>query len=160
MNLIPFAAADLELLHQTFIHPFVRKYLWDDQQISIDQSREILEQNTHYFEKQSWGLWKLMLKENNTYAGFAGLWMFFDEHQPQLIYGLLPEFSGKGYATEASQAVIKYAFEKLHFTYLSASYDTPHSASGKVCERLGMQWVGDKRFEGKSITFYRIENPD
>ncbi|HMQ00265.1 MAG TPA: GNAT family N-acetyltransferase [Cyclobacteriaceae bacterium] len=155
--LIPFDMHDLALLHQTFTEPSVRKYLWDDEIISKAQVKEILERNAKYFETQAWGLWKVMMKEKNEYAGFAGLWMFFDEHQPQLLYGLLPEFSGKGYATEASQAVIEYAFEKLNFKYLSASYDTPHKASGKVCERLGMQWVEEKIVEGKSITFYRIK---
>ena len=34
--------------------------------------------------------------------GMVGLWEFFDEPQPQLLYALLPEHTGKGIADEAS----------------------------------------------------------
>jgi len=58
------------------------------------------------------------LKNENTYAGFAGLWSFFGEDQPQLLYALAPNEIKKGYAAEASKAVINYAFNKLKFKYL------------------------------------------
>ncbi|WP_394336181.1 hypothetical protein [Adhaeribacter arboris] len=37
--------------------------------------------------------------------GFAGLWFFFEEDQPHLLYGLLPEYTKSGLATEAARAV-------------------------------------------------------
>lgn len=85
-----------------------------------------------------------MIKSNGAYAGFVGLWMFFDEKQPQLLYGLLPDKTGLGYATEASRAIIHYAFNELKFNYFIASCDTPHTASRKVCERLNMTMIEEK----------------
>ena len=157
LKLIPFVAKDLDLLHQTFTNPFVREYLWDNETISLEQTREVLLTNERQFEINSWGLWKVKVKRDNAYAGFAGLWFFFRESQPQLLYGLLPDKTGLGYATEAAKAVINYAFNKLKFSCLLASFDTPHLASRKVCEKLNMKEVEEKIMNGRLTTFYQTD---
>ncbi|MEQ9438909.1 MAG: GNAT family N-acetyltransferase [Cyclobacteriaceae bacterium] len=157
LRLTPFTLADQELMHQTFTDPFVRKFLWDDEVISEEQTREILEQNDHHFQNDHWGLWKISYKEEADYLGFAGLWSFFAEPQPQLLYGLLPSATRQGYATEASRMIITYAFEELGFSYLIASCDAPHTASRRVAERLGMHFVEERTEQGKPTAFFRLE---
>ena len=157
LTLIPFERSDLHLLHETFTNPFVRKYLWDDEVISIEQTSDILELSESAFERQSWGLWKIIMKNEQAFAGFVGLWKFFDEQQPQLLFGLLPAYSGLGYATEASTAVADYAFTKLGYTYIIASLDTPNAASEKVCQRLKMIKMEERLVNNKMTTFYKIK---
>lgn len=157
LKLFPFQSSDLDLLHRTFTDSFVRKYLWDDEVIQVEQTQEILRINKQRFNDNNWGLWKVMIKPDYSYAGFAGLWVFFDENQPQLLYGLLPEKSKSGYATEASRAIVDYAFEKLEFDYLIATCDTPHIDSRNVCIRLNMKHTKDEIMNGKMTSFYRID---
>ncbi|MEM9670962.1 MAG: GNAT family N-acetyltransferase [Cyclobacteriaceae bacterium] len=157
LRLIPFSQSDQDLLHQTFTDLFVRKFLWDDEIIPESQTREILEQNEQHFQNDHWGLWKIAQKTDEVYIGFAGLWYFFEEDQPQLLYGLLPTATGQGYATEASRAIVHYAFQELGFSYLIASCDVPHTASRKVAERLGMQFVEERTEQDKPTAFYRLE---
>lgn len=157
LKLCPFESTDLDLLHKTFTDPFVRKYLWDDEIITVEQTQEILLANEQKYNNNKWGLWKVMHKNDNSYVGFAGLWIFFDEAQPQLLYGVLPGKSKAGYATEASRAMIDYAFEMLKFDYLIASCDTLHIDSRKVCERLGMKHIKDEDMNGKMTSFYHID---
>lgn len=157
LRLIPFQRTDQEVLHRIFINPFVRKFLWDDEIIPPEQTKSVLEKNEQHFAKDHWGLWKIQKKEEETTLGFAGLWYFFDELQPQLLYGLLPEYAKKGYATEAAQAVIDYAFQQLKFPYLIASCDTPHQDSKRVAERLHMNWMEEKIMNSRPTTFYKIE---
>ncbi len=159
LTLIPFEKEDLAVLHLTFTNPFGRKFLWDDEIIPLETTKDILTKSETYFQQHHWGLWKILLTAQQRYAGFAGLWYFFDESQPQLLYGVLPDQTNQGLATEASEAVIQYAFEQLGFSYLTASCDTPHTDSKKVCERLGMKLVEEKNINGKSTTFYRIDRP-
>ena len=40
--LTPFELEDIALLHQTFTHPFIRKYLFDDEIISKEMAKEIM----------------------------------------------------------------------------------------------------------------------
>lgn len=158
LNLIPFETADLQLLYQTLTDPFVRRYLMDDEIISYEKAQEFILINEQSFTKSRWGLWKLMLKEQVTYAGFAGLWCFFGEEQPQLLFALLPDQIKKGYANEASKAIIDYAFNKLLFKHIIAACDTPNTASKKVCEKLDMKQTEEKEINGHPTTFYQLLN--
>lgn len=155
LELIPFEKDDLDLLYKTFIDPFVKEYLWDNNIITVEQTKVILSTNEFHFDKDNWGLWKIIVKSDGVYSGFVGLWRFFDEHQPQLIYGLLPDYTKKGYATEAASTIIDYAFTQLHFNYIIASCDSPHADSKKVAERLGMVLFAEKEINSKPTTFYK-----
>lgn len=157
LTLTPFQAEDLDLFLQINRDPFVRVYLWDNMIIDRDTAREILKTNQKQFELSQYGLWKIRKVDHNETIGYTGLWYFFDEPQPQLIYALLPSFSKQGFATEAAQAIIDYAFDSLGFSYLVAATDEPHLVSQKVAQRLGMSFVEKRTEEGKPTLFYRIE---
>ena len=67
---------------------------------------------------------------------------------------------GRGLATEASTAVIDYAFDELGFRELLASTDPPNRASIRVMERLGMRFLEAARTGGLPIVFYRIDRDE
>ncbi|MEM1338780.1 MAG: GNAT family N-acetyltransferase [Bacteroidota bacterium] len=157
LQLLPFIPEDAKAFQLLNNDAFIRKFLWDDEMIGPMVADDIMEQNVKHFEESQFGLWKIQLRGKKSTIGYAGLWYFFDEPQPQLIYALLESFTKKGYATEAGAAIINYVFEDLGFDYLIAATDAPHLASQKVAKRLGMSFV-EKRIENnKPTVFYRIE---
>ncbi len=145
LNLLPMGKRDLEVFHRCNINAHVKQFLWDNREIPETLSAEILQEVEERFRKEKWGLWKITNSQNNEYMGYAGFWYFFGENQPQLLYALLPEYTGKGYATEASESLIDYAFDHLHFDHVTAAMDKPNSASENVCKRLNMYLVEEKR---------------
>jgi ribosomal-protein-alanine N-acetyltransferase len=86
-----------------------------------------------------------------------GLWHFFDERQPQLLYALLPDFTGRGYAAEGARRIVEYAFAELGLDYLDASCDVPNAASQRTAERLGMKKYKEEVKNGLPTLFYRLE---
>ncbi len=156
LYLIPLKASDLDIFHKTNTDPFVRKFLWDDQVIPESVSIDIINEVESKFKEEKWGLWKIV--KDGDYLGYIGFWFFFDEKLPQLLYALLPEHTGNGYATEASRKIINYAFEKLNFEYLLASMDKPNKDSVNVCDRLNMGLIEEKEIEGKPTLFYKLIN--
>lgn len=148
---------DLNTLHQIFTDSYVRKYLCDGQIWSLDSVAEMLEQNTKLFAEKQFGLWFIETKSDREIIGFVGLWYFFEEKQPQLIYALLPTATKKGYATEAATKIIEYAFDELGFEYVVASCDRPNIESQKVAERLGMSQVEERMVNENPILFLRID---
>lgn len=136
---------------------FVRKYLWDDQVINEDTAIEILQENERLMQESRYGLWKILLADDLSFVGYVGLWFFFDESQPQLLYALAENFSGKGYAGEASQRIIDYCFQELDFTYLTAATDEVHVASQRVAQKLGMKKIESRIEDGKPTVFFRID---
>ncbi|MEO0725510.1 MAG: GNAT family N-acetyltransferase [Bacteroidota bacterium] len=157
LQLIPFSSGDSELFLNLNTNPFVRQFLWDDQIIDSTTAEAIIRQNTKHFQEDQYGLWKLQIQGSDEVIGYAGLWYFFDEPQPQLIYALLEPYTHNGYATEAATRVISYAFAELNFQYVRAAMDEPHRASQQVAKRLGMALVDKRLEEGKSTVFYRID---
>lgn len=156
LGLWPIDDSDEVFLHSCFTDPYVRQYLWDDEIIPLSLTQQIIQQNTSQFTQENCGLWKLVLPESKEEIGLAGLWYFFEEAQPQLIYALFEHFGGQGYATEASQQIIRYAFEQLDFAYLDAACDAPHMASQKVALRLGMKERMRREEDGKQTVFFRL----
>lgn len=158
LSLVPMDLNDLAFFHSTNIDPFVRKYLWDDEEIPIELSRDILTETEKRFQEDGWGLWKMIRKTEGDTIGYVGLWIFFEEEQPQLLFALLPAYTGHGYATEGAQAIIRYAFDELDYAYLIASLDAGHTESARVCERLNMRFVAEKNMDAKPTRFYQVDH--
>jgi ribosomal-protein-alanine N-acetyltransferase len=157
LTLMPLGKHDFKTFQKINTDAYVRKYLWDDEVISAEVLQQIMNDVESHFKNDGWGLWKIVTHESETIIGYAGLWRFFDEHQPQLLYVLLPDFTGKGYATEVANEIISYAFDELNFSQLIATMDKANVSSVKVCERLGFEFIEERDVEGKPILFYKIE---
>ncbi|MCI4668521.1 MAG: GNAT family N-acetyltransferase [Bacteroidia bacterium] len=159
LYLVPFGAEDLGLLHHLFTHPYIREHLWDGQEIDLEESMNFISANKKYFQHYRWGLWKILSKTLLEEIGFAGLWPLFEDPQPQLLYGLLPQYSKQGFASEAASKVVDYAFEELAFPYVKASMDTNHIDSSKLASRLGMSMISDSNLEGRPTAIYCLNAP-
>lgn len=153
----PVSKSDKPILQKIFTDDFVKKYLFDDESLSLEQTSEFVETSSKTFAENGYGLWLLKLKETNETVGFGGLWTFFDEAQPQILYGLLPKFTKRGLAAEAARKIIEYAFENLGFENLTASCDLPNEASHRVAENSGMKKFKQETIEGKTLIFFKIE---
>jgi len=153
----PIVESDLNTLHRIFIDAYVRRYLCDGEIWSLQKVEEMLAENKKLFAQKQFGMWFIETKSDRETIGFVGLWYFFEEAQPQLVYALLPKALKKGYATEASTKILDYGFDELGFNYLVASCDRPNIESQKVAERLGMKQVEERFMNGNPILFFRID---
>jgi [ribosomal protein S5]-alanine N-acetyltransferase len=157
LTLRPVTAENSEVFHGILTDPFVRKYLCDDTVLSPEQTGEFISDSERTFAERGYGLWLIERIDSGEIIGFVGLRDFFDEDRPQLLYALLPEFTGNGFAAEAAARVIEFAFSKLGFDYLEASCDAPNTASHKVAERLGMKKVKEEEKDGVALVYFRLE---
>ncbi|MFU8772395.1 MAG: GNAT family N-acetyltransferase [Anaerolineales bacterium] len=51
----------------------------------------------------------------------------------------------QGYCTEAAKEVIRYSFEQLGLNRVQARHMTKNPASGRVMQKVGMQYEGTLR---------------
>ena len=63
------------------------------------------------------------------------------ERTAMLSYTVDGAYEGKGYAREACEAMIAYAFETLDLEGLNATYDVANARSGSLLARLGFTVV-------------------
>ena len=134
----------------------VRRYLLDDQLVDLAWVRHEIRSSRALFRELGCGLWGVRLHGSGQLIGFVGYRYFFDPPELQLLYALHPEWWGRGLATEAAGAVLRYGFDVLGFDVIEASVDAPNVASARVLERLGMTLVRQSRREGRPTLDYAV----
>ena len=137
----PFTAADLAALvglqaEETFWWYPLRRGMTDDETAAfldrvIDQSSDPERPAFHAVTGRATG----------SLMGWAGLSVpdFLPEILPAIEVGwrLGIEFRGKGYATEAAEAALRWGFEELGIDEIVSIYEPENVASGRVMDRLG-----------------------
>ena len=161
LRLVPFADIHLEALHALWTDPDVRRYLWDGRVISRDQAREIIRTSASNFGECGFGFWAMFPREFQAEAiGFCGFRRFVDTGEPELLYGVLPRYWGKGLVTEAAHAVVQYGFDVCGFKRIIAATDTPNQSSVRVMQRLGMVFEQRREFQGLDTVFFELTPED
>ena len=91
------------------------------------------------------GYWSVFTKENPLdFLGWVHLLPIQDDTKTvEIGWRLKRSAWGEGYATEAAQAIFKYAFETIGFGRIVAYTHAENIRSKKMMERLGLQYVTD-----------------
>ena len=61
----------------------------------------------------------------------------------EIAYGVAPEHQGRGYATEAAEALVAYAFRSGQVRVVRAHTLPDNDASKRVLEKCGFQFIGE-----------------
>ncbi|OBZ07580.1 hypothetical protein A8L34_25955 [Bacillus sp. FJAT-27264] len=83
--------------------------------------------------------WTIRLKHNNEFIGLVSLEQHVDGQDTEISYELLPHSWGHGYAKEAVDQVLAYAFNELNLSRVIAETQTANHSSCKLLERVGMK---------------------
>lgn len=133
----PVSEGDADSLLSVFQDPAVRRYLLDDSLVSLEWLRNEIASSDERFAGIGAGLWAIRFLDATAVIGFVGFRDFFDPPRLRLLYGLLPEYWGRGLATEAAKRLCDHAFSELGFARIEAAMDSPNTASIAVAGRLG-----------------------
>ena len=87
----------------------------------------------------------IILRERDTLCGGVGLVIEPDDRHAELGYWVGVPYWGKGYATEAARAVVKYGFGTLGLHRIFASHFANNPASARVLRKIGMRHEGTLR---------------
>jgi len=86
------------------------------------------------------------LKTNSKLIGNCGIRMdTADAHKADIGYEFSPEYWGKGYATEAAQAIVRFGFRTLRLHRIWSWCIADNLGSARVLEKVGMQLEGRLR---------------
>jgi RimJ/RimL family protein N-acetyltransferase len=119
----------------------VRRWLWDGLVITRAQAAEVVESSLATFASRRFGFWTIEPAGGSSLLGVAGLRPLEETPEDvELFYGLEPEHWGRGYATEASRAVLAHGFA-VGLPRVLVRTDGPNLASVRVMERLGLRYV-------------------
>lgn len=110
-----------------------------------------------HWERHYFGVWILRDKENGDLIGQCGLrWCYEYTQEIELVYAIAPSYWGRGIATEAARASLKYGFEELTPDYIMAITGRTNYASQKVMQKVGLKYEKNVHFYGIGCVYYLI----
>lgn len=109
--------------------------------LSSAQSNELLDRLRGHIAEEGWGFWAVVERDSGRFVGFTGIKSSEDTPRGPAVevgWRLAPEFWGKGYATEAANASLLFAFEILNLKEVISFTPVHNQRSKAVMNRLGM----------------------
>ena len=158
LKLRPFAADDLDDLHAMWTDPDVRRYLWDNRELSREDTAAIIEQSVGLQKDEGAGLWAVERLDRPGLVGFGGYWYFGDPAKLQILFGLQPEHWGMGLATDLAQCLIQYGFGTLRLRRVIGATDRANVSSQRVMEKAGMRFLERVRNRDQDLMYYAIDH--
>jgi len=106
-----------------------------------------IEWNTRNYSSYGFGLWVVIRKREGIFLGDCGITMqnIEGEELPELGFHILTDHRQNGYATEAAEACIDYAFKSLELNTLYSYTSRENIPSQRVNEKIGMSFVREFR---------------
>lgn len=133
-----FELTDTEyVLKQLNDEAFIR-YIADKRVRTVTDAQNYLENGPiASYKRYGFGLNAITLKESGTVVGMCGLVKRDELDIPDLGYAFLPEYWGRGYAFEASKAVLEDAISTHHMKAILGVTLPDNVASNKLLVKLG-----------------------
>lgn len=85
------------------------------------------------------------LRESGELAGAISLKIDPESSRAELGYWLGEPYWGRGYCSEAAEAIVRHGFEVLRLNRIHASHFARNPASGRVLQKTGMRREGVAR---------------
>ena len=112
-----------------------------------------------HWQLRGYGPWALDDRATGRFAGYCGLWFPDGWGDPEIGWGIAPEFRGKGYAGEAALRALNYGYREKGLARLVSYIEPSNTASRRVAEKLGARPVGEFPLHGKTHHVYLHSNP-
>lgn len=107
---------------------------------------ELLTKYITSYEKEDYYRWAIIDKEANECIGQIAYFLVDSKnHFAEIEYCIGSAFQCRGYATEATKAVIKYGFEKMNLHKVQICTKTINIPSKRVIEKCGFTYEGTLR---------------
>ena len=145
----------------------VTKYLTWPTHKSIDTTINILNDWVKSYDDLKTYHWGITFKDEDEVFGDIAVVDIDEEIMcAELGWCMSERFWGNGIMPEAAAAVRDYLFDEVGFNRIEARHDFNNPKSGRVMQKIGMQFEGIKRSGGKNIqgivdvSIYSILNGD
>jgi RimJ/RimL family protein N-acetyltransferase len=156
LRLRAFTPDDLDNLFLIFGDSEVMRYISNGKPRSREETENGLLKTIEGWRKRGFGLWAMTIKGSEKVIGYCGLIYLDDTPEIEIAYGLAKAHWGKGYATEAARAVLKFGFEQLKLERIVAVVNPENIPSQRVLEKLGMTYVKRAHYYEADLMYYEM----
>ena len=135
----------------------VHKYLGKKPISCMGKARSYIDYIRMQYDTYGIGRWAAIEKSSGDWIGWTGLKYNFEQEMNghtnfyDIGYRFMPEYWGKGYATESSIAARNYFFEHFPNTKLCGMAELGNKASCRVLEKIGLERKNNFIYEAQQV---------
>jgi ribosomal-protein-alanine N-acetyltransferase len=141
---------ELEKVYHLCTDANVTKFFPPHNEIKKEDVLTSLPRRIERWRTQGFGQLGVFDKTDGELIGYCGLQYLDNSEEIEIYYGFFKDFWGKGLATEAAKAMLRFGFEQTRLGKIVAVTHPENTASQKVLLRLGLT-------REKNAVFYNIE---
>ena len=144
-------ASDASFILRLVNEPSWLRFIGDRGVHDLDGARRyIAEGPQRLYDNHGFGLFLVERRSDALPLGLCGLIKRDTLPDVDIGFAFLPEHWSQGYAREAAEATLRYARERHHLPRVIAITSLDNVASGRLLERIGLQFEGTMRLAGSS----------
>ena len=133
---------DADLLLAVWNDPAFMEHVGDRGVRTTEEAEEAMRAGPlKLYADYGYGPYAMVRRDDGVRMGICGLFKRDNLDYPDIGFGVLPEFCGKGYAGEAAFAVLAHARDDLRIKELTAIVSPGNAPSIGLIEKLGLMFV-------------------
>lgn len=127
-----------------------------------DQVKEAIEKNVVHWQQHGFGYYVFRDKKSHALIGRGGLRCIDTDGLKgvEIAYALMPNFWGKGLATEMARACIDIAFNILGLHEIIGFTTTTNKGSQRIMEKLGFKFERNFTYADLPHVLYTLKHKD
>jgi len=138
--------SDVSDVYEYSANPKTSEYLLWEVHRSPEYTKEFVDYVISKYKSGEYNDWALVYKHDNKMIGTCGFTKIDQENNvAEIGYVINPNYWNMGIATEAAEAVIEFAFNKMAMNRVEAKFMYGNDASLSVMKKLGMKFEGYHR---------------
>ncbi|MBU2865134.1 GNAT family N-acetyltransferase [Reinekea forsetii] len=159
LRLRGYKASDLDAFAQMNSDPEFVLYFGTGQPLSRWDSWNVLTMLAGHWMLRGFGFWIVEEKNTGAFVGRVGIWKPDGWPGTEIGWGISKSHWGKGYATEAAEASMTWAFDNLEIDELISVIHPENEPSKKVAIRIGEKYKETIEVNGKLSEIYAVSRP-
>lgn len=152
---------ELEIVYKMLADKNVTRFYPPGFSITREEVLASLPRRFKHWRERGFGQLGVFEKENENLLGYCGLQPFDNTPEIEIYYGFFEAAWGKGYATEAARAMLRFGFENTNLDKISAGTHPDNVASQKVLQKIGLEkHEGLRRFYNIDSVYFSVFRAD
>ena len=161
LSLTDLVDSDFALTYVMDTNDEVMRYIGGAETRLFDDYHAFITQRLSLWIGSQFHMWAMRLHGSEHFLGWAMIKPIRDTPHVEVGYRMLPSSWGKGYATEATRAVLDYGFNVAGFDEITAVTHPDNAESQHVLTKCGLMRDGTLNYNGGGeIPFFRLTKHD
>jgi ribosomal-protein-alanine N-acetyltransferase len=156
LSMVPLRPADAAVLHCIYQEEGMLRYFPNPNPPPLEKVQRFVAGQQEHWDQFGYGNWGVIPEEESEIVGWAGLQYLPELGETEVGFLLSRRCWGKGYATEAARASLKFGFDNFDLEHVIALVHPENAASLRVIEKCGLNYVETISLWGIQLMKHKI----